>query len=247
MKKSVLYLLTISIFFSLFCVTIGNRTVLANFTTDLDMLVKEIKREHGQISEWSLYTRESINISSKNDWLKQVDLLKEQFPQLKWDVREEKGQWQAEGLSSKKNIVESIKLLSTPTNNQYTSYLIYEVKGIHWNSQIALNVNKTIGVKLDALYSKKPVFFSCIKGEFSDKMDKVLLSEVSQILTSLHANEKEALKEKDFVSISAYSSEFMQSVPTKDNRMNLQIGLRKTGMGANTSFVIGTPIITIEY
>ncbi|QQZ09204.1 YwmB family TATA-box binding protein [Heyndrickxia vini] len=247
MKKNILYLLTITIFFSLLCATIGNRTVLANFTTDLDTLINGIEHQHGKIAEWSLYTRESINVSSKSDWLNQVDLLKEQFPHLEWDVREEKGQWQAEGFSRKKNIVESIKLLSTPTNNQYTSYLIYEVKGTHWNSQIALNVNKSIGVKLDALYSKKPVIFSCIKGEFSDKMDKVLLSEVSQILTSLHADEKEALKEKDFISISAYSPKIMQSIPTKDNRMNLQIGLRKTGMGANTSFVIGTPIITIEY
>ena len=29
--------------------------------------------------------------------------------------------------------------------------------------------------------------------------------------------------------------------------MNLQLGLRKQGMGGKTTLVVGTPIITIEY
>ena len=29
--------------------------------------------------------------------------------------------------------------------------------------------------------------------------------------------------------------------------MNLQLGVRKQGLGAKTTIVVGTPIITIEY
>lgn len=67
------------------------------------------------------------------------------------------------------------------------------------------------------------------------------------MMTALNAKETEALKEDDLYSISAYSKQFSQSLPLKEKRMNLQIGLREEQLDANTSFVIGTPIITVEY
>ncbi|MGE6257884.1 YwmB family TATA-box binding protein [Heyndrickxia sporothermodurans] len=247
MKKNIVILLILSIVVSFAYEIIGKRTVSANLSSDIDEIMDKIKRTNGKVTGWSLYTRESINISSENDWIHQVDLLKMRFSNMSWKVDKEENRLVAVGYIKRKNYVESIKFLSTPTNDLYSSYLIYELKGTHWNKQMAQNLKEKIDGKLDVLYSEKPVIFSCIKGEFSDKIDKVLSSEVSQILTSLNANEKEALKEKDFYSISAYSPKLKESIPTKDNQMNLQIGLRKTGMGANTSFVIGTPIITIEY
>ncbi|GIN86518.1 membrane protein [Heyndrickxia sporothermodurans] len=247
MKKNIVILLILSIIVSFAYEIIGKRTVSANLSSDIDVIMDKIKRTNGKVTGWSLYTRESINVSSENDWIHQVDLLKMRFSNMSWNVEKEKNRLVAVGYIKRKDYVESIKFLSTPTNDLYSSYLIYELKGTHWNKQMAQNLKEKIDGKLDVLYSEKPVIFSCIKGEFSDKIDKVLSSEVSQILTSLNANEKEALKEKDFYSISAYSPKLMESIPTKDNQMNLQIGLRKTGMGANTSFVIGTPIITIEY
>lgn len=247
MKKNILLLLIISTIACFAFGNVGKRTVSANLSSDIGLLMDKVKSQNGKITEWSLYARESTNVSSRKEWLHQVKSLKEQFPKMTWNVNTEGNQLIANGMLKGKNYVESIKFLSTPTNSHLPSYLIYEVKGTHWNPQIAGQLNNSVSEKLDALYSKKPVIFSCIKGEFSDKIDKVLSSEVSHILTSLNANEKEALKEKDFYSISAYSPILQQSIPTQDARMNMQIGLRKTGMGANTSFVIGTPIITIEY
>lgn len=247
MKKNIVILLILSIVVSSAYEIIGKWTVSANLSSDIDEIMDKIKRTNGKVTGWSLYTRESISVSSENDWIHQVDLLKMRFSNMSWKVDKEENRLVAVGYIERKNYVESIKFLSTPTNDLYSSYLIYELKGTHWNKQMAQNLKEKIDGKLDVLYSEKPVIFSCIKGEFSDKIDKVLSSEVSQILTSLNANEKEALKEKDFYSISAYSPKLKESIPTKDNQMNLQIGLRKTGIGANTSFVIGTPIITIEY
>ncbi|MGE8207055.1 YwmB family TATA-box binding protein [Heyndrickxia sp. NPDC080065] len=247
MWKNTLVLVIIAIVISLSYGIVGKKSVSAKVSSDLELLADEINRQSGKITEWSLYTREAIDVSSKTEWINQVESFKQQFPNMKWNEFTKGNQLTLEGYFKEKRYVETIKFLSTPTKKNYPSYLIYEIKGTHWNKKIAVDINEKIGSKLDALYIHKPVIFSCIKGEFSDKIDKVLLSEMNHLLTSLNAHEKEALKEKDFYSISAYSKKLLQSIPTKDNQMNLQIGLRKTGLGANTSFVIGTPIITIEY
>ncbi|MFK4998774.1 YwmB family TATA-box binding protein [Bacillus sp. N9] len=55
------------------------------------------------------------------------------------------------------------------------------------------------------------------------------------------------MKESDFYSISAKSLRLNQPIAFTENGLNMQIGLRKTGSGSRTSFVIGTPILTIEY
>lgn len=247
MKKNMTYFLVIGIIICFVFVIIGNKMVSATVTTDLEKLAEAIKNEKGKITGWSLYTRETIDISSNEEWLAQVQRVKKQYPAYDWKLSTENDELIASGFSKKRDYVETIKILSTPTKNQPQSYLIYEVKGTVWNNQIGIKINKRISEKMEVLFKQKPVVFSCIKGEFSDKIDKVLSSKLSNLMTSLKAKEEEALMEKDFYSISAYSSKLEQSIPTRNHSMNMQIGLRKKGLGANTSIVIGTPIITIEY
>jgi hypothetical protein len=244
MKKKIIFLMFVFLT-SFMCVIIGNKTNAAQYSTDLGKIANRVKQQNGRIDEWSLYTRESIDIKSQTEWAVKVSSLKKQFPQLVWIVDSKLGL--ATGTQKHNDYVETIKVMSTPKKDNSISYLIYEVKGHKWNKPVANNVDKSISNKLDVIYRDKPTIFSCIKGEFNDKIENVLLTETKHLLHAFQAKEKESLKEKDFYSISAYSSFFSGSIPTKNNRMNLQIGLRKTGLGAKTTFVIGTPIITIEY
>jgi hypothetical protein len=75
-------------------------------------------------------------------------------------------------------------------------------------------------------------------------MDKAVPTIASDLMEIFDAKEIEALKEDNFMSVSANSPVFSDSIA---RGMNLQIGIRSEGLGAKTTIVVGTPIITIEY
>ncbi|HVH96580.1 MAG TPA: YwmB family TATA-box binding protein, partial [Bacillus sp. (in: firmicutes)] len=45
----------------------------------------------------------------------------------------------------------------------------------------------------------------------------------------------------------AYSPLFGETIQTMTDEINLQLGVRKQGLGGKTTIVVGTPIITVEY
>ena len=59
--------------------------------------------------------------------------------------------------------------------------------------------------------------------------------------------ELEKLEETSFISASAYTPLFQESIEGTSGAMNLQVGIREEGLGGKTTLVVGTPIITIEY
>jgi hypothetical protein len=247
MKKNTFSIALIIIISAIVLIVSGKNSASADSVLDINKMVKVAKEFHGNITGWSLYARESFDCSSQSDWSKKVTSLKRKFPNMNWQVASDARSKSVTGEVIHKNNVETIKIVSTLTNEQPISYLLYEVSGDLWNDQTAVEMNRKFNDKLAVLFNKKPLIFSCIKGEFNDKMDNVLLPKANSILRSLKAVKKEDLEEEDFVSISAYSPLFSEKLPTKSSSMNVQIGLRKTGLGAKTTFVIGTPIITIEY
>lgn len=78
-------------------------------------------------------------------------------------------------------------------------------------------------------------------------MESVLSLQVKQLLTAFNAQQIESLMEESFVSVSAYTGLWEEALSSQQQEMNLQIALRKTGMGGQTTLVVGTPIITSEY
>jgi hypothetical protein len=86
-----------------------------------------------------------------------------------------------------------------------------------------------------------------MKGTVGDKMNEALPKTANHLLSVFNATEIEALKEETFMSVSAKSPLFTGSIENQRDNMNLQIGIRSEGLGAKTTIVVGTPIITIEY
>ncbi|MCM3022149.1 YwmB family TATA-box binding protein [Heyndrickxia ginsengihumi] len=245
-KYKLLWLCTVLVCLTL--VFVGYRAKAQTFNSDLPFLIHTAESLNGKVTEWTLFTRETVHLASNKSWNQKTKSLHKQFPNMAWTYVKNRDSKTYTGISRKNNYVETIKLLSTNVNGKSYSFLIYEVSGKHWNDHKVKNLNKMVSSQLDKLYDKKPVIFSCIQGHFSDKIDNVLLYEKNRLLKSLQAKKVEALEENDFYSVSAYSSKLSQELSTKKKEeMNVQIGLRKSGLGANTNFVIGTPIITIEY
>lgn len=235
MKKWSFYLVVIGII-SFIVFQVGNKTIVADSDQDLLTLVSVLQDEHILVKEWSLYSREIVE-SEEQDQV--IADLKGHFADWSWS----QDQQTITATSTSSNYKEEIKIVTSQPN----TYVMYEVKGQEWDNQSEAFVTKEWQDQLLAIYDGQASTFSCIKGEFGGKMDEALPVYMNGLLDAFDAEKIEALEEENFLSTSAYSSLFSGTI-SEDHDMNLQLGLRKPdGMGGNTTLVVGTPIITIEY
>lgn len=249
MKKTTLFLSIIAII-GFMMINLGNKTTIAKGKLDLIKMASILQDENIMIHEWSLYAREKVeSFQSLQEVKKYREELKQKFPESEWTVETNEDNWEATAVISKNTTqVETIKILSTPINGQVQTYVVYEAKGKDWEKQDQPTLTEKIEGRISDIFRGNATIFSCIKGEFNDKMYETLPEEVNHLLSAFDAKEVEALEEDQFISTSAYSPLFAGSVETGSKEdMNLQLGLRTQGLGAKTTIVIGTPIITIEY
>jgi len=229
----------------------GNRsTHAANVGLDLIKIGSVFKTENIMPSEWSLYAREHlVDLKSEKDVQVYAKELQRKFPEWNWSTTNTSEKWEVSAESPTSNHhQETLQIMATHTKQPVNAYIVYRVSGKEWNktaeSFFTSNLFKN---RLSDIFRGKPTIFSCMKGEVGDKMDKALPEKASHLLSVFKAKEIEALKEDTFMSVSAYSPLFSDSIENEKNSMNLQIGIRSEGLGAKTTVVIGTPIITIEY
>ncbi|MED3571264.1 YwmB family TATA-box binding protein [Cytobacillus praedii] len=228
-------------------VNLGNKTTVADGELDLLKIASVLQDENILISEWSLHAREKMEMLDEAEIKEYTKELQQQFPNWEWSVQSSVGHSEAVAVLKHGNKTETIKILSTPIKDQYQTYVIYEVKGQGWNQKVQKNLPKRIADRITDIFRGNATTFSCIKGEFNDKIDKTLPLEIKHLLAVFKAKEVEALKEDAFISSSAYSTMFSESVEAGEKEMNVQLGIRNQGMGGKTTIVVGTPIITIEY
>ncbi|WP_019243173.1 MULTISPECIES: YwmB family TATA-box binding protein [Bacillus] len=213
---------------------------------DLDVMNQVIKQEKNiTIEGWSVTAREAINsITTEKDFAKEFNRIKEKNPNFIWNIQQDSHKYVTVGTKKGAYFEETITIASTVHSKQ-ESYITYEIRGKKLKSAWISNIGKAIEHRKHAVFSGNTTFFTCIEGQFNDTIDKVLTSMIDNWLQKFKAQEVESLKEKDFISITAKSSLFEQSQISE--HYNLQLAMRSDGMGARTTFVIGTPIITFEY
>ncbi|BCB05919.1 YwmB family TATA-box binding protein [Bacillus sp. KH172YL63] len=227
----------------------GNNTIEANHLLDIEKLDQAIVHSQGRITEWSLYARENKKSFTNKGFAKYSTTMQEKFSDFQWVTEKSADTVMVVGQRQTSHGEETIKLQHTPTSESSVSYIMYELRG----NQEALDHQTKQYIKsefipnMEIIFTNKPMIFSCIKGEFNDKLEEVLSNQAVELMSNLDAKELESLEEEDFYSISAYSEQMSRTIPTKNDDMNIQLGLRKSGMGAKTTFVIGTPILIIEY
>ncbi|MGD6966582.1 YwmB family TATA-box binding protein [Rossellomorea vietnamensis] len=246
MKK---YTLLLLVLISGICFTIvisGKYTNASTHPLDIERLADAVTESDGRITEWSLYARENLNFSTDKGFTTYVESMQKENPDFRWEYTQNNESLELKGLIEHASGVEMIKVITTKDDN-HQSYVLYEFRGNKWDHLTKQSIQNHYLPKLNNYFAGEPFIFSCIKGEFSDTFDGVLSKQSNKLLSILDANEMESLKENDFYSISAFSNKFEQFVPTDHQNMNLQLGLRKKGMGTQTTFVIGTPILMVEY
>ena len=236
MKKVIMVLFsTIAVGFIFF--NIAN----AKTETDLFKMASILEKEKIDIHKWSLHAREQIETGRRGERLNEIKI---QYPDLDWTVTEGNEKWEAIGISTKdRDITETFSIVSSDG----FSYLLYEVSGKGWDSEVKRVVQNFIYPKFNVIFHGNVTVFSCLFSELDGNMNKSVSASANRLLQTFQAKEMETLKEKDFVSITSYSPLLSGSIQGETEQMNLQLGLRNQGMGGKTTLVVGTPIITIEY
>ena len=246
LRKSKHILLLIAIIF-IVIITIGNYETSANNRHDLVTIASVLEHENIFINEWSLHAREKMdNLNSDEDVKRFINQFKDRFPDWEWKMKINKKHMEAIAELQNGSKIETIKI-SAPIKNYTETYVIYEVKGQGWNQELENKLNKEIERRIATIFRGNATIFSCIQGEFNDKMNTTLPNKMEKILAAFQATEIESLKEESFISVSSYSTKFQTLVETNGKKMNLQLGMRKNEGDAHTTVVVGTPIITVEY
>ncbi|MFS0593349.1 YwmB family TATA-box binding protein [Cytobacillus horneckiae] len=248
MKKNS-FLLSIIGIVGITLIYFGNQSNAAQSDLTLFELAQVLHDENILIQEWSIHARENVeDLKTLHEVKAYTNEVKQTFSTWEWTVQDTAEQYEAVGvLRENGSMTESIKILSTPINDEVQTYLIYEAKGADLEEKEQEKLGEKLEGRIVDIFRGNPRIFSCIIGDFSGKMSESMPLKMKELLTAFNAKEIEALKEEHFMSTSAYTPKFKESIRTNGEDMNLQIGLRKEGLGAKTTIVIGTPIITIEY
>lgn len=242
--KKISFILSIFGIIGFIVLQAGNKTTVADTDHEIYTLASVLQDENILITGWSIYARETL---VKKDADSLAEDLKSKLPNWTWTEGNGSNHGEIIAVSKSSGLQEKIKIISTDTNGQIHTYIMYEVRGQSWNKNTKSFLSKNLPGRLFDIFRGNATTFSCVEGEFNDKIKSALPVYKSKLLKAFNANEVEGLEEDSFISASAFSPLFDKSL-SSEHDMNMQLGLRKNErLGGKTTIVVGTPIITIEY
>ncbi|WP_216829931.1 YwmB family TATA-box binding protein [Alkalihalobacterium elongatum] len=214
--------------------------------TQLVDIVHLMEEQDVQIEDWRLYTRGTgKEVKDINEYEEQLHDLMASESQFQWDTTKwrQNEHWKVTG----NNGFEQLTVLAYPLDEHYSMYLIYEMVGTGFPDDVETATSFFLE-RLDQLYVETPTVFTTVTGHREEITKDSMYDFGSNIIKKFSAEKVEELKEETFVSISAYNKQWVHSLDTNGNNMNLQVALRQDPrLGAKTTITIGTPIITTEY
>ncbi|NSL52065.1 YwmB family TATA-box binding protein [Calidifontibacillus erzurumensis] len=225
----------------------------ANSAEQLIEMIQVMQKHNIDVQKWSIYARDDQQTySSMKQYKKSLQDLKEENSDFTWTHTKEKDIYKTIGVKTTSDkdgfmIQEQIIFVAYPHKNFLQSYLIYTAEGETGDLKLIRKNLPAFQEKIGTMFDKKTQIFTCVNGENGDIMEGVLYNKALEILEDFSAQSIEEIQEGAFVSISAYTEHWKNSIPTKNKEMNIQISLRKLRLGDTTTVTIGTPIITSEY
>jgi len=142
----------------LIVILIGNTTSAARKgELDIDRLAGAVERQNGSIVEWSLHTRELVDLSSGK---RTKEKLQNQLSGWVYDTTGEV----VTATFNHGDLHEKIKWIK---KDRSVFYVSYEIKGTEWNEKIADQAERLLEKRMKQLYGHKTFVFSCIKGTFN--------------------------------------------------------------------------------
>ena len=108
--------------------------VSAKGEDDLFKIASILEQENVHIHKWSLTARELLEtVQTKQEAERKLGQLRKQFSHWDWTISKDDNRWEAKAdFTPKKGVNESIRMLSTVTDRQVQTYIVYEVTGNGW-------------------------------------------------------------------------------------------------------------------
>lgn len=204
--------------------------------------IKELADKNNvEISSWMALSRGRIGQANDlKDMQHQIEQFMSNHDSYSWKnvLKEDNSHYVWQGKKENEHgIIESIKLKAYKSGGKYEIAVTNEANGKKLTPEQINWVSET--------FEDSKTFYS-ISGVMSSKNKLSLIAE--KIVEDAQAKVVEQLQEDAFVSVSAYSKVFESELMTaKQEKINLQVGLRADIENEEIDVTIGTPIITTEY
>ncbi|MCX7920960.1 MAG: YwmB family TATA-box binding protein [Clostridia bacterium] len=97
-------------------------------------------------------------------------------------------------------------------------------------------------------YRITPKVNSCITGNYNGQLNYQELNNICRrIFEGVEAKKVEGIRDKNLISVSAYSPFIEDSIEVKGNKVNLNLAIRYNSYEDKTYIWVATPVITTEY
>ncbi len=239
-KQSLIFIICICVLIMCFGI---RQTVFARELTNISQIANTMLRENITVQSWAIYGKQVIQQGTEEILESTIDQIMEQFPTSQIVVKRN-GLEKQITLALPSNYESSV--MFTLTDNKEL-YVIYKASDTKWDKESWLETKDDIQSQIDVLFDENPLIFSCVNGVMNDTLKDGLTKEAEGLMESFQGKEVESIDEGTFVSVSAYTTQWNDYLPTENKKMNLQIALRDDIPKKQTRVTIGTPIITMEY
>jgi hypothetical protein len=214
-------------------------------------IIHVMQSQNIHVKQWGFYTKRTGRLLETEKGYKQwVEKIKSGLPAFRWTpvAKDKEGNLKITGVrfDRKTKVHERFTVLAYPRNKQWGTYEVYEIGGDHWDKNNWRKFSPTFYNRIHKYFPGNPTIFTCVDGRLNAKINLVLYDRAQQLIQAFGGRVVEDFQEKTFVSLSAYTDQWKQSIQTKNHPMNLQVALRTTD-GSTARVTIGTPIITTEY
>jgi hypothetical protein len=204
----------------------------------LEQMTAVLEQNGAKIQDWTWLAKGEIDsVHDVHTFHQLLSQMEEKASFTDWNIEEAEEGYKATAVKKIANYEERLVVTWTNVNTKNKTFIIYEVKGTKWDEKIVS--------QMDKIFSQKPTIYTCVRAVLSDNIEGVLLNKASEILNGFEAKPVEALQERAFVTVSAYTGKWNDALSVNKEKMNVQIALRNADN--KTTVVIGTPIITSEY
>ncbi|USK41721.1 YwmB family TATA-box binding protein (plasmid) [Cytobacillus firmus] len=205
-------------------------------------IVNSLDEMNAKISEWSMYYKYDVRYSDSLSTFREHEAtLKNKYPNFQWEENRVKDHHIIlTGKLNRKDTREQIVLTVLKDGNRFKLLQTYSYTSEIWSQDEYL--------RLTNIFENKHNLYFTVKSNIMPSKHQKLSDKANNILDKLSSQPVEQLVEENFVSVSAYKNSWENFLLTRNNeKMNLQLGLRKNQEDKLISITIGSPIITIEY
>ncbi|RYL93988.1 YwmB family TATA-box binding protein [Sporolactobacillus sp. THM19-2] len=246
MKKKVLCIIFLSLLLPAF--PAGAESVKKDIDPiDRVALFAETLDRQATVTGWNVYAREQqADLMTETEFAQRIEQIREKEPEYAWHMeKKQHGVISWTGSKEKSGLKTRVSYMAWPAGKLYRIGIIYQSGAGAFSRPQWTEQERNIRDDITKIFLSQGHIFSCVRAYSNDKMESGLREAGNDFLRTFSAGATEAFYEKTFVSISAYTRAWNDSINSGNKKMNIQVALRDDR--DRTVITVGTPIITQEY